>query len=101
MKDVQYFLALFCSKDSVQSSVDNESKENILLNKTEANLENFNNETTEALGKLSHVKLENKSVKGRRISFQIGGNNGKEFEKKKMQDKVKNKLVKFMPDAKM
>ena len=72
-----------------------------MLNKPEGDVENTNNETTEALSKLSHVKLGNKSAKGRRISFQIGGNNGKEFEKRKMQDKVKKRLVKFMPDAKL
>ena len=60
----------------------------------------MDDDASEALSKLSHVKLTNKVAKGRKISFNIGkdhDNKDKESEKRKMQDKVKKKLVKFMP----
>ena len=71
---------------------------------TEANHDTINVDdvSSKALSKLSHVKLTNKVAKGRKISFNIGKEHNmkdKESEKRKMQDKVKKKLVKFMPKA--
>ena len=51
---------------------------------------------------MSHVKLADKVAKGRKISFAIGKGDdikGKVDQKRKMQDKVKQKLEKFMPKA--